>query len=92
MLIGMLGVVPTLCMRTLPTPCIRAAPDAGAGGSQGWGGADAAAARQDAGDAGAELAARALELEAELAALDHSMMQVDRAQLALTSRWPVRCG
>ena len=51
------------------------------GNLQGWGGADATAALHDAGDAGEALASRALELEAELAALDHSMMQVPRADL-----------
>ena len=44
---------------------------------QGWPSGEAAAL-QDTGDAGAALASRALELEAELAALDRNMMQVGR--------------
>ncbi len=58
----------------------------GLGNPQGWGGADATAALRDAGDAGAALASRALELEAELAALDHSMLQVPRPNYTKTSR------
>ena len=63
-------------MCVLQWPIAEARPDRGPRNAQGWGGADATAALRDAGDAGAALASRALELEAELAALDHSMMQV----------------
>ena len=60
-------------------PCDVTYSEYGLGNPQGWGGADATAALRDAGDAAAALASRALELEAELAALDHSMMQVPRS-------------
>jgi len=76
---------------TLDPPWTVTCSEHSCSGRQGWGGADATAALRDAGDAGAALAARALELEAELAALDHSMLQVPWPSHTITHHTEFLC-